>query len=116
MPPPRRDQAGGRRPPRKSGRPGPRFKPRPRPVEPRPETSATGEPERLQKVLAQAGLGSRRACEEFILQGRVTIDGQVVRELGTKVDPAKHRIAVDGQTIHAERMVYFAVNKPRGYV
>jgi 23S rRNA pseudouridine2605 synthase len=67
-------------------------------------------------VLAHAGLGSRRACEELILQGRVTVDGKVVRELGTKVDPERAGIAVDGEPIRQERMVYFAVNKPRGYV
>jgi 23S rRNA pseudouridine2605 synthase len=67
-------------------------------------------------VLAHAGVGSRRACEEVILQGRVTVDGQVVRELGTKVDSRSAKIAVDGQPIHLERMVYFAVSKPKGYV
>jgi 23S rRNA pseudouridine2605 synthase len=70
----------------------------------------------LQKVLASAGLGSRRACEELITQGRVTIDGQVVRELGTRVDPNHARIALDGEPIRQERHVYFAVNKPKGYV
>lgn len=72
--------------------------------------------DRLQKVLAHAGIGSRRACEEVILQGRVTVDGQVVRELGSKVDPENSKIFVDGQRIYPERMVYFAVNKPKGYV
>jgi 23S rRNA pseudouridine2605 synthase len=67
-------------------------------------------------VLAHAGVGSRRACEEVILQGRVTVDGQIVRELGTRVDPARQKVAVDGQRIHAERMVYYAVSKPKGYV
>jgi 23S rRNA pseudouridine2605 synthase len=67
-------------------------------------------------VLAHGGVGSRRACEEVILQGRVTVDGQVVRELGTRVDPRKARIEVDGQRIQLERMVYFAVYKPKGYV
>ncbi|MBV8487647.1 MAG: rRNA pseudouridine synthase [Planctomycetaceae bacterium] len=75
-----------------------------------------GKPERLQKILAHAGLGSRRACEEYISQGRVTVDGQVVRELGTKVDPGKVTIAVDGERIQLEKMVYYAVNKPKGYV
>jgi 23S rRNA pseudouridine2605 synthase len=60
-------------------------------------------------------LGSRRGCEELILRGRVTVDGQVIRELGTRVDPAS-RIAVDGEAIRLEPMVYFAVNKPEGYV
>ena len=72
--------------------------------------------ERLQKILAHAGVGSRRACEELILQGRVTVGGQVVRELGTKVDPVATPVALDGQKLHSERPVYFAVFKPKGYV
>ena len=67
-------------------------------------------------MLAHAGLGSRRSCEDLIKQGRVSIDGQIVRELGTRVDPARARIAVDGEAIRLESMVYFAVNKPKGYV
>jgi 23S rRNA pseudouridine2605 synthase len=76
----------------------------------------SNKPDRLQKVLAHAGLGSRRGCEQLILQGRVTINGEVIRELGTRVDPAKARITVDGETIRLESMVYYAVNKPKGYV
>ncbi|CAN5882171.1 hypothetical protein BH23PLA1_BH23PLA1_17060 [soil metagenome] len=72
--------------------------------------------ERLNKVLAHAGLGSRRAVEELILQGRISINGQVVRELATHVDPEKARIDLDGERIKIERPVYFAVNKPKGYV
>jgi 23S rRNA pseudouridine2605 synthase len=72
--------------------------------------------ERLQKVLAHAGVGSRRNCEELIVAGRVTIDGEKVRELGTRIDPEQHKIAVDGQLIRAERLVYWLVNKPRGYL
>jgi 23S rRNA pseudouridine2605 synthase len=71
--------------------------------------------ERLNKYLAHAGVGSRRHCEELILQGRVSIDGQVVRELGTKVEPGQ-QVCVDGQPLHAERPVYWLVNKPRGYL
>ena len=67
-------------------------------------------------MLAHAGLGSRRSCEELIRQGRVTVDGNVVRELGTRVDADRARIAVDGEAIRRESMVYFAVNKPKGYV
>jgi 23S rRNA pseudouridine2605 synthase len=67
-------------------------------------------------VLAHAGFGSRRACEEFILQGRVSINGEVVRQLGTRVDPGIARIAVDGEPIQLESIVYYAVNKPKGYV
>lgn len=78
-------------------------------------TIKSGTPARLQKILAHAGLGSRRGCEELILQGRVTVDGQVVRELGTKVDPGA-KIAVDGEPIRLERTVYYAINKPEGYV
>lgn len=72
--------------------------------------------DRLQKVLAHAGLGSRRACEELILQGRVAVDGQVVRQLGTRVDAAIARVTVDGEPIRLESTVYYAVNKPKGYV
>ena len=114
-----------RRPPRREGhaatrhrRPGGPARTTPRkssPAPPRPR-GESGESERLQKVLAHAGIGSRRACEDVILQGRVTVDGQVVRELGTRVDPHRAKIAVDGEPIRLERMVYYAVNKPKGYV
>ncbi|HZU36652.1 MAG TPA: pseudouridine synthase [Gemmataceae bacterium] len=70
----------------------------------------------MQKVLAHAGVGSRRQCETLIASGHVTINGAVVRELGTKVDPAAQQIAVDGVPIHHERPVYWVVNKPRGYL
>lgn len=72
--------------------------------------------ERLQKVLAAAGLGSRRDCEELITQGRVEIDRQVASELGTKVDPLHHEIRVDGVVLHRPKRLYFAVNKPSGVV
>ena len=80
------------------------------------ERTATDKHDRLQKVLAHAGLGSRRGCEQLILQGRVTINGEIIRQLGTRVDPATARIAVDGEPIKLESMVYYAVNKPKGYV
>jgi len=72
--------------------------------------------ERLHKLLAHAGVGSRRKCEKLIVAGRVTLDGQPVRELGTKVEPNGHEICVDGEPIHSERPVYWLVNKPRGYL
>jgi 23S rRNA pseudouridine2605 synthase len=72
--------------------------------------------ERLNKYLAHAGVGSRRHCDDLIAQGRVRIDGQVVRELGSRVDPANQAVMVDGQAIQAERLVYWLVNKPRGYL
>ena len=80
------------------------------------EQPSPGQPERLQKILAHAGLGSRRDCEEYILQGRVTVDGVVARELGVRVDARNSTIAVDGERIQLEKMVYYAVNKPKGYV
>ncbi len=71
--------------------------------------------ERLQKVLAAAGIASRRASEQLILAGRVAVDGVIVRELGTKVDPAKTAVTVDGQTLpKPDRHVYFKLHKPRG--
>ena len=71
--------------------------------------------ERLNKYLAHAGVGSRRHCEELIVRGRVTVDGRVVRELGTKVAPGQ-QVTVDGQPLRVERPVYWLVNKPRGYL
>lgn len=72
---------------------------------------------RLQKVLAQAGLGSRRACEELIEQGRVEVDGRVVREQGMRVDPLSANIRVDGERVPtAPDTVVLAFNKPRGVV
>ena len=73
-------------------------------------------PERLQKLLAAAGLGSRRKCEELILSGRVEVDRRVVRELGTKADPRQTEIRVDGMPLPKPRLVYFLVNKPTGIV
>ena len=70
----------------------------------------------MQKVLAAAGFGSRRECEELITTGRVEIDRKVVTELGTRVDSSAHEIRVDGQTLSVGRRVYYAVNKPRGVV
>jgi 23S rRNA pseudouridine2605 synthase len=72
--------------------------------------------ERLQKVLAQAGIASRRAAEQIILAGRVRVDGRVVTELGTQVDPRKSRVEVDGNKIVAEKLVYIVLHKPRGVV
>lgn len=74
-----------------------------------------GAPVRLQKILAQAGVASRRASEELIARGRVEVNGTIVREMGVKVDPATAVIRVDGTRIVLdEDMVYLALNKPRG--
>jgi 23S rRNA pseudouridine2605 synthase len=70
--------------------------------------------ERLQKVLAAGGLGSRRQCEELILEGRVDVDREVVTELGTKVNPATQAIRVDGIPLRRQRRHYFVVHKPAG--
>jgi 23S rRNA pseudouridine2605 synthase len=72
--------------------------------------------ERLQKILARAGFGSRRACEAFITQGRVRVNGRVAR-LGEKADPASDEITLDGELLApAERLTYVALHKPRGVV
>ena len=71
---------------------------------------------RLQKVLARAGLGSRRACEALILAGRVRVDGKAADQLGTRVNPATQDIVVDGERITTERAEYYLLNKPRGYL
>ena len=70
---------------------------------------------RLQKVLAAAGVGSRRHCEELIGAGRVEVDGEIVRRFGARVDPQHQVIRVDGRRIPAsEDLVYVALNKPAG--
>jgi 23S rRNA pseudouridine2605 synthase len=80
-----------------------------------PDAGDTGA-QRLQKVLASAGVGSRRACEELIAAGRVTVDGRVA-QLGDRADPAVAEIQVDGERVVTNsRLVYLALNKPRGIV
>jgi 23S rRNA pseudouridine2605 synthase len=72
---------------------------------------------RLQKILSAAGVASRRASEQLILDGRVTINGETVRELGTKADPAKDAIKVDGRRIKTDvANRYIVLYKPKGYV
>jgi 23S rRNA pseudouridine2605 synthase len=73
--------------------------------------------ERLQKILSQAGVASRRASEQLMLEGRVAVNGVTVRELGSKADPAHDDIRVDGRRIKVVRQHrYILLNKPRGYV
>lgn len=71
--------------------------------------------DRLNKFLAHAGVGSRRHCDQLIKAGRVSIDGAVVRELATRVEPGQD-VKVDGQPLHEEKLVYWLVHKPRGYL
>ena len=73
--------------------------------------------DRLQKILSQAGVASRRAAEKMILDGRVTVNGEVVTALGVKTDLAADKIAVDGKPVRGmEQHVYYLLNKPKGYV
>ena len=72
---------------------------------------------RLQKYLAEAGIASRRKCEEYITAGRVKVNGKIINELGTKVNPEKDEIYFDDQKIeNKEELVYILLNKPIGYV
>jgi len=81
-----------------------------------PDDPAASRAERVQKVLASAGIGSRRSCEELIAAGRVTVDGEVVG-LGAKADPQQQIVAVDGERIHVNPLlVHFLLNKPPGVV
>jgi len=99
---------------------------RPRPGKPGPRPASQSTPEtpppkatglvRLQRVLAGAGCGSRRACEELIVAGRVKVDGEPATTLGIKVDPNRQKIQLDERTLKLEKKVYFAVNKPPGYL
>lgn len=71
--------------------------------------------ERLQKVIAHSGVASRRKAEEFIVEGKVKVNGQVVKELGTKVGP-NDKVEVNGVPLEREEPVYFILNKPRGVI
>ncbi|MFJ6888352.1 pseudouridine synthase [Streptomyces californicus] len=83
---------------------------------PKTHPGAEEEGERLQKVLARAGMGSRRACEELIDQARVEVNGEIVVEQGMRVDVHKDEIKVDGLTVAAQSYLFFALNKPAGVV
>lgn len=72
--------------------------------------------ERLQKILARAGVASRRKAEELIVQGRVRVNGRIVRELGTRADLDKDKVEVDGRRVVPEKPVYLLLHKPRGVV
>ncbi len=75
-----------------------------------------GPPIRLQRLLASAGFGSRRQCEDLIEMGRVEVDGTLVTQLGSTVDPKTQKVKVDGNLLRAQKRVYYAVNKPVGFV
>lgn len=88
-----------------------------RSARPRPDADPSGGTGvRLQKAMAAAGVGSRRHCEEIILAGRVEIDRKVVTELGTRVDPKRQEIRLDGVPLTQSRLVYYLVHKPQGIV
>ncbi len=72
--------------------------------------------ERLHKVLAHAGFGSRRSCERLIAEGKVRVDGKVITEMGVKVDPAKQRVQCGGQVLRAPARIVLALNKPKHVV
>jgi 23S rRNA pseudouridine2605 synthase len=72
--------------------------------------------ERLNKILAHAGVGSRRHCDDLIAQGRVKVDGRTIKDLGVKIVADNHKITVDDETIRTEKPVYWLVNKPIGYL
>ncbi|HBJ38395.1 MAG TPA: pseudouridine synthase, partial [Planctomycetaceae bacterium] len=71
---------------------------------------------RLQRALAAAGFGSRRQCEELILEGRVEVDGSIADQLGCTIDPSTSKVYVDGTPLKSRRLVYYIVNKPTGVV
>lgn len=72
--------------------------------------------ERLQKIISKAGLASRREAEKMIVEGRVSVNGKVVTELGTKIDIKKDKVFVDNKKIVLEDKVYLILNKPKGIV
>lgn len=93
-----------------------RYADKPEIKTPRTNPGAEQEGERLQKILARAGMGSRRACEELIEQSRVEVNGEIVVEQGMRVDPNRDEIKVDGLTVATQSHLFFALNKPAGVV
>ena len=81
-----------------------------------PVSSDSPYADRLHKVLAHAGVASRRACERLIREGRVKVDGLVVKEMGLRVDPRRQQILFDDEPVHFERKAAFAIHKPRGVI
>lgn len=71
---------------------------------------------RLQKFLAESGVASRRASEAIILEGRVSVNGQIVRKLGTTIEPARDQVELDGRPLKVRRKIYIALNKPPGFL
>ncbi len=96
--------------------------PAPAPAKPASRKPAAGSrppaagQERLQKILAHAGIASRRACEQLILEGHVQVNGKTITELGSRADPRRDEITVDFRPIEKEAPVYILLNKPKGYV
>ncbi|MFE2495308.1 pseudouridine synthase [Streptomyces scopuliridis] len=126
---PKPSQSGGRGGPRRGAPSRPReldakieqrnrdrYAERPSVKTPRTNPGAEQEGERLQKILARAGMGSRRACEELIEQARVEVNGEIVLEQGMRVDPDRDEIKVDGLTVATQSHLFFALNKPAGVV
>lgn len=129
-------RAAAPRPQTEQAKPGPRparssFPAKAKPTGPRPHLDAANKAaaakpavkrprndhgERLQKILAAAGIASRRACEDIILEGRVQVNGKTITELGTKADPRRDEITVDFVPIAKEELVYILLNKPKGYI
>jgi 23S rRNA pseudouridine2605 synthase len=89
-------------------------KSRAKPRTAKPSTPESEHAVRLQKILAAAGVGSRRECEEIIREGRITVDGETVTEMGTRVDPDRQQIRVDGEALRRPKRHYYVVNKPSG--
>ena len=119
MPTPRPPSRSSRRPaptPRTPSSPGGGGPPAPARAASRVAPRAAAREDRLQKVLARAGIASRRAAEQLIKAGRVRVDGKVITELGTKVDPRAAVIEVDGKRALAEHLVYVVLHKPRNVV
>ena len=72
--------------------------------------------ERLQKFLARSGVASRREAEKMMLAGKVKVNGQIITELGFKIDPKQDKVYIDNQAIRPEKLVYLLFNKPKGVV